>query len=88
MNFSFSQLKWRLFVLLLAFQALAVIETERASVADAAPYRGSVYQYNYRRPYGYKGRPYVRPSGTNKRPLGPDEEYQYGTDEIPYIFYS
>jgi hypothetical protein len=39
--------QWRLVVLLLAFQALAVIETERASVADAAPYRGSVYQYNY-----------------------------------------
>ena len=46
--FVFYNHQWRLFVLLLAFQALAVIETERASVADAAPYyRGSVYQYNY-----------------------------------------
>ncbi len=43
------------------------------------------------RPYGYRGRPMAvgNPYGnSNKRPTRPDEEYQYGPDEIPYIYYS
>nr|CAH0102910.1 unnamed protein product [Daphnia galeata] len=97
MVFKLNSHQWRLFVLLLAFQALAIIESKRASVANAAPFPGSGNAYvpfvDIGRTYGYRGRPtairrpYVRPSGT-KRPLGPDEEYQYRPDDISYIFYS
>jgi hypothetical protein len=38
--------QWRLFVVLLSFQALPIIESERTSVTNATPFSRSVYQYN------------------------------------------
>ncbi|KZS16071.1 Uncharacterized protein APZ42_018219 [Daphnia magna] len=84
-----SEFKWRVMVLLLAFQALAVLDIERGPVVDATFYKRV---YKIRRPYGYGSRPvnelYGNQQGFVIRPTRPDEEYQYGPDEIPYIYYS
>ncbi|KAI9561313.1 hypothetical protein GHT06_012269 [Daphnia sinensis] len=84
-----SEFKWRVMVLLLTLQALAVLDIERGHVVDATFYK---HFYKIRRPYGYGSRPVNRPYGNQqgfvKRPTRPDEEYQYGPDEIPFIYYS
>lgn len=112
-SFFLKFVQWRLFALLLVFQALAVMTTERGYVADAFHFRISKWNWYgisswsqirngirwlcwrlfacLGRPYGYRGRPEPvgNPYGnSNKRPAHSDEEYQYGPDEIPYIYYS
>ncbi|KAI9561317.1 hypothetical protein GHT06_012273 [Daphnia sinensis] len=85
MRFPLSEFKWRLFVLLMALQALAIMDTQNSHAVDA-----SVFQTIFkRRPFDYKGGHYgSQPNRGFIKGHHRPEEYQYGPDEIPFILYS
>nr|CAH0098758.1 unnamed protein product [Daphnia galeata] len=87
MNIQFSQLKWRVFMLLLALQALAVIGPSPSGHVEAFLFFKNIYKHT-RPSHGYRDGPLgKRWIGFIKGHFRPPE-YQYGPDEIPFILYS